>query len=963
MKESIIDEYKRVLFESIKKFGERTTVAIQVGTFYEFYGVETKDETWGNPREIGEICNIAFTRKNKEKPHSKKNANLVGVPCHSWESKYLPILVKDNNFTVVVMNQEEQRSGTKRRITKVISPGTYTDSEDNNFITCIYYDNKVSKTQEKQKEKEKLKRMIGISSVDLSTGESYIYEIYEDTIDTNYFTDELYRFLETFKSVQSVVYVNEINDNIMEQLDLNKNNTVSIKQIDKTELLLDYQEKILSGVFKEKTQMSKIVELNMERYPLASVAYTLLLSFIISYQNTLVEQLNKPIYYTKKSKCILEKNAMYQLNLIPTVEERRMYKKHSSVFNILNKTNTCMGKRLLYKRLLNPSTDKLQLTESYDGIQFYIDLPSNKFKKINDKFRCILDLEKMARNMYLNEMDINAFCNFIINLETALETVHLIDPNKSFDQIKKMIMDSKKKINITNKSINESVNETLDSCKREIKESEEVLNKVKDYLLELLKEINGTVKMEKMDKGNYYYSMTKLRYNKIKSKLSKFTIVTQTNYVKLTNTESETASDRINNLSESVKLLSQQILKDIITEYTQNYKNVIQEFINYISLQDFYLSNAKVAIDYKYTRPILLESNKKSEEESDEESDEESEEESDEEMDSEINVIGLRHPLVERLLMKLEYIPNDIKLDNDESGILLFGLNASGKTTVQKSVGLAVILAQAGLYVPAERMTYRPFKKILTRITGNDNIHKGQSTFIVEMIELNSILRRADRNTLVIGDEICHGTEANSASGIVGASIIKLSELGAKFMFATHLHNLSESKVIKDIDTLSMKHLSIKYNKDTFIYTRKIMEGPGPSTYGIEVAKTLGLPRDVIEMAESIREIESGISTKLTKKVSNYNKKKIMDKCDICKSEMGNAKVTHKNGKIVPLNTHHIKFQKDSVDNYNGHVHKNHQSNLMTVCNKCHDMIHEGEIEIKGYKMTSEGIDLEIKKR
>lgn len=1029
MKETLIDEYKRVYLESIEKFGKKTTVAIQVGSFYEVYGMDTETECWGNPEEIGEICNLVFTRKNKKKPHSKSNPYLVGVPCGSWESRYLPILVRDYSFTIVVMDQEEQRSGTKRSVAKVISPGTFADSEDNNFITCIYFEktksyrklnNSITSTKPNKcnsyNSKGTHKRMAGISSIDTSTGESYIYEIYESDYDLNYFTDELFRYLQSVKSIETVIYSNgcsssnsnssscsdKMNSSVLKDLEIPENYSVKVKNLEKEKMYIDYQNKLLGKIFKKETQLSKLEELDLEKFPLASIAYTQLLEFVMEHQKNLVSQLIQPEYYTREEKCILEKNAMYQLNIIPTREQEKNYKSLSSVFNVLNKTNTCMGKRLLYKRLLNPICNIDKLNESYNKIQFYVDLMNTEpetFKIINRYFKEILDLEKMARNMFLLSLDLASFSNFIDNLKTGIKAVKCINKEykkyckketetqskeftlketQSIKEIVKFIEEVEKSVNITKGVIKESTNEKLDGCNKEIKECENKLEEIRQELLVLLKskdkKVNDTsIKLEKLDKGLHYYTLTKIRHSKIKSQLKNYKSTVQTNNVRLTSSVSDSYSSRLINLKESKSLLENEILCELMETFTNNYSVSIRNFIRGIALNDFYISGAKTASINKYYKPILvsqstvLENNAEREENNNVkreakngvESGVEREAENGVESGSEITVKELRHPLVEKLLTETEYIANDINLNKKESGILLFGLNASGKTTIQKSVGVAVIMAQSGLFVPAKEMKLVPFKKILTRITGSDDIHKGQSTFVMEMTELNGILRRADKNTLVIGDEICHGTEAHSGSGIVGASLIRLSELGAKFIFATHLHNLSESNYIKNVETLKMKHLSVEYKDDYFIYTRKIKEGSGPSTYGIEVAKALGLPENVMEMAEKIRETESGISKGLTTKVSNYNRKKIMDSCEICGTEMGNAKVSHKEGKIVPLNTHHIKFQKDSVDNFNGFTHKNHPSNLMTVCNNCHDLIHEGKININNRILTNKGYKFE----
>ena len=162
---------------------------------------------------------------------------------------------------------------------------------------------------------------------------------------------------------------------------------------------------------------------------------------------------------------------------------------------------------------------------------------------------------------------------------------------------------------------------------------------------------------------------------------------------------------------------------------------------------------------------------------------------------------------------EIEYIPNDITLG--ENGILLYGTNACGKSTLMKSIGLTLIMAQAGFFVPCKECVYSPYTQIFTRILNNDNIFKRQSSFAVEMSELRGILKRADNHSLVLGDEVCSGTETTSALSIVSAGLKTLSDLKCSFIFTSHLHQLMDIQIVKSLTTLQVFRLKIEYNAET----------------------------------------------------------------------------------------------------------------------------------------------------
>jgi DNA mismatch repair protein MutS len=258
-------------------------------------------------------------------------------------------------------------------------------------------------------------------------------------------------------------------------------------------------------------------------------------------------------------------------------------------------------------------------------------------------------------------------------------------------------------------------------------------------------------------------------------------------------------------------------------------------------------------------------------------------------------------------------------------------------------------MAQAGLYVPCKEFIYKPYNYIFTRILGNDNIFKGLSTFAVEMSELRTILRLSNKNSLILGDELCSGTENTSAISIFVAGIQKLYSYKSSFIFATHLHEIVDYEEIVNLDNLRLNHMSVIYDKenDILIYDRKLKEGPGNNMYGLEVCKSLNLPEDFLQEAYNIRvKYSSTESSILSLKTSHFNSKKIMGICENCKKNMGTE-------------VHHLQHQKDSnemgvIEKVDGYLHKNNLSNLVTLCKECHNNFHKTTTKHKKVK-TSKG--------
>jgi DNA mismatch repair ATPase MutS len=314
------------------------------------------------------------------------------------------------------------------------------------------------------------------------------------------------------------------------------------------------------------------------------------------------------------------------------------------------------------------------------------------------------------------------------------------------------------------------------------------------------------------------------------------------------------------------------------------------------------------------------------------------------------------------LLLDRKFILKNIKSKKEKHGIRFFTVESIGKgeyygfetdgnhrfllgdftvthnSSCTKAIGLNVIMAQAGMFVPS-KMTYYPYNKIITRLSGNDNLIKGQSSYIVEVAELRTVLRNSDDRTLVLGDEICRGTEIESGSAFTINTIRELVNRKTSFIFSTHMHHLAHDPEILSLPDGSLRicHLKLICDRDTgeLIFDRKLEEGSGEPIYGLEIAMSLGIDSDFMKKTLKTRKRLMGTNGEfLSTKTSRYNKNIYMDHCVKCGKRSGNNK--------NELHSHHIKEQ-NTADKYGyiGHYHKDSKFNFVVLCDECHSEIHK----------------------
>ena len=477
--------------------------------------------------------------------------------------------------------------------------------------------------------------------------------------------------------------------------------------------------------------------------------------------------------------------------------------------------------------------------------------------------------------------------------------------------------------NIIKKGIDKNYDKQVDCWEK----SQVLFDEVRLYLNDKIavsekKYKTDYVKKHQTDKSGVSLISTKRRIELLKKNIDKKKTLNDIifDFTKLTFNKS-TASNWTINSHEIDKVCSEVTdSKDrMIEEVNRVYNEWLAKCLDFIPLLDkisglaglidFIFCKAWLANKYNYCRPVIKEKES-----------------------SYLDIKGLRHCLIEHILQDELYVDNDISFNSSELGILLYGTNAVGKSSFIKSIGITVILAQAGFFVPCREMTYSPYEHIFTRILGNDDLFKGLSTFAVEMSELNNILKVATNKSLILGDELCSGTETNSAIAIFVAGIETLYNKSSNFIFATHFHEIVSYNEITEKKKLSLKHMAVSYNyeNDTLVYNRKLASGPGKSMYGLEVCKALHLPKSFLTRAHELRnKYDPNSNMVLQQKPSRYNSKKIIGFCEKCKTQKAE-------------DTHHLQYQSNADNNgYIDTFHKNHSGNLIALCKDCHKNIHK----------------------
>lgn len=954
--------------EEYRKKYRNSVVLMQMGSFYEIYGVPPL-HVGPDVYHFGEILNIQVARKNKKiEEISYKNPLFTGFPVCAYED-YRNILLNEG-YTLIKVEQTTSPPNIEREVTEIISPGTSIDryhTHDSNYLMSLY-------VQSYRSQGTHIIYVVGISAIDIGTGVNYAYSVSSTEHDPELWSDEVFRLLHNYQPREVLLHFDERVSLEIQTLCRKWNIPESIVHVnpltDPHLRNVSYQNAYYRKIYKETGFLSPIEYLGFERNPEMTLSHLYMLEFIYQHKAENIQDIGAPLRLESDTHLALSYNSMYQLYLIDSHEHKA--ETFRSLLTFLNKCQTAIGRRLCKSRLLNPILCPETLRERYATIQhFHASFQGSRlYDALLPVLAKILDVQRYYRRMSLGLLHPYELSNLhkshghlgqllallregyptyyadyrpmVDSMETFLET---LDSTFHIEELEKYSMD-KMESSVFRTGRYPEIDEIQDNISRNYRKLQAFCDKLGFYIDAKKKDM---VKQTYTDKYGHALQMTGPRSKTLIARLKNlssdisFTCDNETHRFSVSeciaSLQKRSGKDVfvlhpwVETVSRSIVSLERKMVAMNRETYLRELKMLYESFqgdslfdhtVQCIGETDLYVCMAKTAIKEGYCCPRIEDRGSSR---------------------SYLDVREMRHPLVEKIQTDIAYIPNDISLS--ENGMLLYGTNACGKSTLMKALGLSLIMAQAGWFVPCSAFTFFPYTQIFTRILSNDNLFRGQSSFAVEMGELRNILQRAGPRSLVLGDELCSGTETESAIAIVAGGLQSLSRKKVSFVFTSHLHQLMEVSEVRELETLQVKHLRIHYDADTqtLIYDRKLEDGSGPASYGLEVCASMDMDPEFLSCAKRIHlALTNQSPNRVNPKPSAYNRGLYMDRCGIRECEHHAQE------------THHIKEQREADhDNMIDHHHKNIKHNLVPLCTQCHRKVTYGNLRIYGYRDTNQG--------
>lgn len=788
-------------YHKIKEKYPDSILFFRMGDFYEMFEDDAK--------LAAKRLDIALTSRNKG---SGEKTPMAGIPAHSAES-YIAELI-DQDFSVAICEQLEDPSEAsglvKRDVIRVITPGTIIeneilDSSENNFLTSVV----------------SFEDKIGISYVDISTGDFFITEIDGDKVDKAW--DEIDRIKPREVIFDGSIEKNDKYKYLKKQLDFVKKSKDKISYEKAYDTLIDhFNTQSLSGFGCDDLRAGVI-------------AAGIIMNYLKDTQKRTIFHINRLKRYNIDDYMVLDYSTRRNLELTSTIREN---KKEGSLLSVIDKTTTAMGSRLIKRWINQPLIEKDKITKRLNAVD---ELSDNylKMQEIKDNLEEIYDLERILSKITYetaNARDLGFLRTSLGKLPELKESIkdfeaeYLKSLNKNFDTLEDLYQ-------LINESIVEEPPVTVregnlikDGFNQELDELRSLRDEGKDWITNLQKQERKRTKISSLKVGfnkvfGYYIEVTNANLEKVPDNYErKQTLSNSERYITPELKEKEA---KVLGAEEKINDLEYDLFVNVRKKISKNI-NRIKDTATIISKIDVLLSLGIVAIENNYCKPEINNSNK-------------------------IEIINGRHPVVEKMVTD-RFVPNDTFLDNKENRFLIItGPNMSGKSTYMRQVALTILLAQIGSFIPAKRASIGLADRIFTRVGASDDLTTGQSTFMVEMNEVSNIVNNATDKSLIILDEVGRGTSTYDGVSIAWAVteyINNPEKIGARTLFATHYHELTE---------LENKHEGIKnYNvlveEDEkgvhFLY--KIVSGQADQSYGIEVARLAGIPQEIIINAERL---------------------------------------------------------------------------------------------------------------
>ena len=777
----------------------------RLGDFYEMFFEDALTAS----REL----EITLTGKNCGQ---EEKAPMCGVPYHAVEG-YLNRLVA-KGYKVAICEQVEDPKTTKgivkREVVRIVTPGTNLDTQaldetKNNYIMCIVY----------------IADKYGVSVADISTGDYFVTEI----PDSAKLLDEIYRFSPSEIICNEAFYMSGVDmDGMKDRLG------ITIYSLESWY----FDDEVCRKKLLEHFEVSSFAGLGLADYDCGIISAGALLQYLLETQKNSLSNLTHITPYAAGKFMMIDSSTRRNLELCETLREKQ---KRGSLLWVLDKTKTAMGARTLRKYVEQPLIDKTEIIRRLDAVQELKEQAISR-EEIREYLSPVYDLERLITKIAYgsaNPRDLTAFRSSLEMLPALLYILQemkaelLKDLAVDLDPLEDLCILVKKAIRedppIAMKEgniINDGYNEEVDKLRRAKSDGKDWLAKLENDEREKTGIKNLKIKYNKV--FGYYLEVT----NSYKEMVPEYYTRKQTlaNAERYITPELKELEDMILGAEDKLYALEYELyseVRDLIASQIER----IQKTAKAVAALDAFASLALVAERNNYVRPKINEKGV-------------------------IDIKEGRHPVVERMIPNEMFISNDTYLDDKKHRIsIITGPNMAGKSTYMRQTALIALMAQIGSFVPAKSANIGLSDRIFTRVGASDDLASGQSTFMVEMTEVANILRNATSKSLLILDEIGRGTSTFDGLSIAWAVIEYISDsrlLGAKTLFATHYHELTELE--GKIDNVNNYCIAVKEKGDDIVFLRKIVKGGADKSYGIQVAKLAGVPELVIGRAKEIVE-------------------------------------------------------------------------------------------------------------
>ena len=787
-------------YKKIKEEYKNEILMFRLGDFYEMFFEDAKVAS----KELG----LTLTKRNKEKG---QDVPLAGVPYHSVAS-YIAKLVEKGHSVAICEQVEDPKSATgivKREVTRVITPGTiidvdFLDKKNNNYIACI----KINTTE----------NMVAIAYADITTGEFSVFEIKEK----NFFDKTLAEMnkIQASEILLDEKTYSEYIEVLEERISFSGVKFTKITNIKKAEsYLVSYFDIMSIEVFSLKSK------------DLAISTSANLLHYIDDLQKGNDLPFSKIEY--KNIDNIMELNISTQnnLNLVPKKNEEI----RGTLLGVLDDCVTSVGSRELKKIIKNPFLN----IEKIKQRQFYVDYFYNDVllrESIREYLKDIYDVERIAGKIIYGTENGKDLLSLKDSIRKSLETYRLLKEHQEIKDILdidvKILLDIYNKIElIVNPESPFSVREggiIKDGYNSELDELRKISKLGKDFILEIEQRerertgIKG-LKIKYNKVFGYFIEVTKANEHLVpEDYIRKQTLVNSERYIVPDLKEYE---EKVITAKSKIEALEYELFKQLTSEIKEHIDS-LYKLANKVANLDIVSNFAHIATKNSYVKPEINE-------------------------EDILEIKGGRHPIVESLIPSGTYVKNDIILDEKNNLIILTGPNMSGKSTYMKQVALNIIMAHIGSYVAADYAKIPIVDKIFTRVGASDDLLTGQSTFMLEMTEVASILNSATNKSFIVLDEIGRGTSTYDGISIATAITEYIHNIiGAKTIFATHYHELTELE--KELERAINFRVEVKEDGRNVIFLREIVKGGADKSYGIEVARLSGVPKEVLNRSRKI---------------------------------------------------------------------------------------------------------------